>query len=57
MLLKTLLLKPPGLEQHQGYSLVAALREEEEELGFCHDDLPTVVHSLATQKSKSSRKD
>lgn len=57
MLLKTLLLKPPGLEQHQGYSLIAALREEEEELGFCHDDLPTVVHSLATQKSKSSRKD
>jgi hypothetical protein len=55
MWLKDKILKLLGLEQHQGYSLIDALREEEEELGFGHDDPPIVVQKLATKKQVPER--
>jgi hypothetical protein len=56
MWLKTVLLKSLGLQQQQqGYSLIDALREDEEELGFDHNDSPIVVQKRATQKQVSIR--
>lgn len=50
------LLKSLGLEQHQGYSLLDALREEEEELGLCDDDPPIIVQKIAKEERVAVRK-
>jgi hypothetical protein len=55
MWLKGIVLKSLDLEQHQGYSLIDALREDEEELGFDHDDPPIVVQKLTTHEQVSAR--